>query len=143
MPDHAIHALVHRWIGLAPDGKAVFNIHPDAAELLTEDAVWQMPPSNPLGAVRGREAIMKIQTLAKSVYQWDTIKLRPIRVIVEGDQAVAFYEITCRQVIDDEPYACQYAHFLTFRDGKICEIVDLFDSLSWFRQSGRKLEATG
>jgi ketosteroid isomerase-like protein len=136
-----IRAMVDRWIGPAEDGKGVMNISPGALEMLTEDAVWIMPPSNPLGEIRGRDNIVKIHSMARKVYQWDTLKLRPIKTLVDGDEAVAYYEISCLQVLDGEPYQCQYAHFLTFRDGLIAEIRDLFDSLHWYRQSGHKLEA--
>ena len=135
-----IRALATKWIGPAEDGAGVMNIAPEAMGMMTEDCVWQMPPSNPMGRVEGREKIGEIHAKAKSVYQWDTIRIKTFRVLVDGDQAVVHFELSCRQVIDDEPYTCQYAHFLTFRNGLICEIVDLFDSLSWYRQSGHKLE---
>ena len=132
--------LTKKWIGPAPDGTGVMNASDAGMEMITEDCVWQMPPSNPMGKVEGRDAIGRIQARAKQVYQWDTIRIEPLQIIADEGGAVALYRFSCRQVMDDEPYSCLYAHFLRFRGDEICEIVDLFDSLAWYRQSGHKLE---
>ena len=127
-------ALIRRWIAPAPDGSGPFLLTDAARELLTEDAIWHLPPSAEIpgvsegGVVRGRDAIHGIQQRAREIYDVPTMHMQVRRVLADGDWVVLQYEMRCRAA-NGSDFHQEYVFLFELRDGRIVTIWDYYDTL--------------
>jgi uncharacterized protein len=100
------------------------------AELLTDDAMWKLPPSSTLGPFSGRDVVAKALAggVSGSLFDPATIRRDVHKMVVERDTAVVLQQLsaTTRQ---GKEYVNEYCWVYTCRDGRIARLDEYADTL--------------
>jgi ketosteroid isomerase-like protein len=97
----------------------------DARRLLADDAVWNLAPSLKLPRLEGGDA--------DTVYEPGTLRLEPIQISVEDGNAACFAKVyaTTRR---GKPYENVYGFFARIGNGRLEEVFELLDTVSFKKQ---------
>jgi ketosteroid isomerase-like protein len=99
-------------------------------ELITEDAIWHLPPSAGVGPFTGAEQV-SAALAGRAADNWldvSTIKRHVTTVVVDGDTAVALESKTAT-THSGEHYANDYCWVYSCRGGLISQIRNFTDTL--------------
>lgn len=103
-------------------------------ELLTDSAVWNLPPSLGLPKLEGREAVVEfLSTAPDTVYEPGSLRLEPIQISVEDGNAACFAKVfaTTKR---GKPYENVYGFFARLAGGRLEEVFELLDTVNFREQ---------
>jgi ketosteroid isomerase-like protein len=112
--------------------------HAALGELCTDDVTWHLPPfaQQRFGSPKGRTALLEFLGSAEGeFFEPGSMRFRPEVHAIEGDQAVAIGWMRGRTAAGRD-YGNRYAWGLRFRDGRICDIWELLDTVHYQAQVG-------
>jgi ketosteroid isomerase-like protein len=123
-----VRATVHRYLdGIRSVDQAGIE---RALETMTDDVVWTNPDSIPQrGRYEGKQAVRELlESAIAEVYEPQSQEKLELTTIVEGNRAVALYDVRSRTTAGRE-YANHFALEFVVRDGLHAEIRENFDTL--------------
>ncbi|MGI9612135.1 MAG: nuclear transport factor 2 family protein [Acidimicrobiales bacterium] len=105
--------------------------------LVSDDVHWALPVGTQMESHSGREAVVAALTggAAGHLLKMETIKRTVNRLVVDGDTAVAFQQLTA-ELVNGGTYENEYAWRYTCADGKVTRLDEYVDTLHAFRQMG-------
>lgn len=108
--------------------------HDAAAELLSEEVRWHMPPFADSPPIEGKAKVTAFMKDApKAYYQPGSMRIEPIFVSVENGNAACIAKLFATTK-KGKPYENLYAFFARIRDGKLCEVWELMDTVKFQQQ---------
>lgn len=113
----------------------------DLAELrtlLTDDIVWHVPPSSAarIPPVRGIDSVLDfVRSAAGIYYEAGSLRLEPVLEAAEDDRCLVLARIRAR-TRQGRDYENLYAFGFRLRNGRVCELWELLDTVSFRGQMG-------
>src|SRR5690606_8782276 len=101
----------------------------ELAALFTPDVEWVPPESAPFGPVRGAAEVAAelAGDTPKRIFDMKTFRLDVRSVMADGDTAIVQQAISAKTK-DGAQYDNEYCWVYTYRDGKVCRIVEYADT---------------
>jgi ketosteroid isomerase-like protein len=117
-------ALVKRYFAAMQSGD------PDLPELLSDDVVWWVPESSPLGGNHeGNAAVLQLMSGGVDLYDANTpMQIEVEQMLAEGEW-VAVQLVLSARTAKGEDYRNHYHFAFRIRDGRICHVKEYVDTL--------------
>lgn len=117
-------ALVERYFAAMTSGD------PDLPDLLTDDVVWWVPESSPLGgAHEGKAAVLKLMSGGVDLYDPNTPMQLEIEQMVADEEWVAVQLVLRARTAKGEDYRNHYHFAFRIRGEQICQVKEYLDTL--------------
>ena len=117
-------ALVERYFAAMTSGD------PGLPDLLTDDVVWWVPESSPLGgAHEGKAAVLKLMSGGVDLYDPNTPMQLEIEQMVADEEWVAVQLVLRARTAKGEDYRNHYHFAFRIRGEQICQVKEYLDTL--------------
>lgn len=101
----------------------------DISELFTEDIVWHLPRSSPMGGpFRGREAVLTMLGAGVGLFDPSSLSIELHAIAADHDQAAARFTLKATTVAG-AAYENDYLFFFACANGRISAVWESLDTL--------------
>jgi ketosteroid isomerase-like protein len=90
---------------------------------------WSEPPNpyNPTGGTRqGHDGFLEWIDIGR--HAEDILVLEPRKMLVDEDSVAVVGYMKCRAIATGRVYESDFAHLVTFREGKVARLQEFFDT---------------
>ena len=97
-------------------------------DYFSDDIVWTLPPAHPFGGpFNGVDAVMEMMGMGGGFFRFETIAINVHEIMVDGDNAVAHFQLTAK-THDERDYLNEYLFRFLCKDNKIVAVWEFLDT---------------
>lgn len=108
--------------------------HELVAAVLSNDVVWHLPLFAKQPPMAGRDAVLRFLSAGpEGIYEPGSLRIQPVGLAAEDGFASCLATITATTA-NGMPYENSYGFFARIRDGKLIEVWELVDGVTFQEQ---------